>query len=106
MPEFEERREIWRRAFPAQTPLQDVDVEQLARQYDEISGGQIKLIAIGASMLAAGEDSKVTMSIIDRAYINELVKMRCLVKETNGSTGKPVAPSGGSGKTRIASRSM
>ena len=81
MPDREGRVEIWRKVFPEETPLDGVDVDLLAERYDRLSGGQIRMIAIGASMLAAGSDSAVTLRHIHRAFVNEMHKVQRLVEE-------------------------
>ncbi len=50
-PDAAQRREIWRRAFPAATPLGAVDVDALARL--DVAGGNIRNIAVNAAFLAA-----------------------------------------------------
>ncbi|MBX3156924.1 MAG: ATP-binding protein [Deltaproteobacteria bacterium] len=84
MPDYDGRLQIWSRSFPQQTPLRGVSLEKLASEYDEISGGQIKLIAMGAAMLAAADRTEVTMDCIERAYVNELIKMQRVVWVENG----------------------
>lgn len=72
------RLDIWRRAFPPEVPRLQIDYRGLAEKYEELSGGQIRMIAIGASLLAAGENSAVTMEHIFRSYANEMSKMQRL----------------------------
>ncbi len=50
-PDAANRAEIWRRIFPSQTPIQDLDVSRLARL--SIPGGNIRNIALHAAFLAA-----------------------------------------------------
>jgi ATP-dependent 26S proteasome regulatory subunit len=84
MPDYEGRLKIWQRSFPPETPLRRVSMEKLAEEYDDISGGQIKIIAMGAAMLAAADRTEVTMDCIERAYVNELMKMQRVVWVENG----------------------
>ncbi len=59
-PGKEERRQLWQNVFPKQVPIdEDVDWELLAEY--ELSGSQIKNIAVSAAYLAAGVHSKITM---------------------------------------------
>src|SRR5262249_933951 len=81
MPDLDGRREIWRRAFPGEVPLdKGVDFDFLAKEYDELSGGQIKIVAMGAAMLAAGTDTTVTLKHLQRAFENEMIKMQRVLK--------------------------
>ncbi|MCC6994172.1 MAG: ATP-binding protein [Deltaproteobacteria bacterium] len=75
------RLAIWQRVFPDEVPIKDVDLEYLATRYEDLSGGQIKMVALGASLLAAGQNSPVTMKIIERAHDNEMHKLNRLVAE-------------------------
>jgi hypothetical protein len=55
-PDHTARAEIWRRIFPADTPLAELDHAVLAQL--NVSGGVIRNIALGAAFLAA-EDSQL-----------------------------------------------
>ena len=79
-PDDAARQKIWRGVFPPSAPLADIDFQRLAKQWDDLSGGQIRLIALGAAMLAAGEDSAVAMLHVQRAYDNERDKMLRVVR--------------------------
>ncbi|HWK89972.1 MAG TPA: ATP-binding protein, partial [Longimicrobium sp.] len=72
-PDAAQREEIWRRAFPAAAPLQDVDPRKLARL--SVTGGNIRNIALGAAFLAAGEDAPLRMDHLLAAARSELAKM-------------------------------
>jgi hypothetical protein len=54
-PDASARAMIWRRIFPASTPLGDLDFDQLAQL--NISGGVIRNIAMHAAFLAADDSS-------------------------------------------------
>ncbi len=56
-PDEHARAEMWRRAFPAETPQADLDPAALARL--QLSGGSIRSIAFGAAFAAADEGSPV-----------------------------------------------
>ncbi|MBI1868061.1 MAG: ATP-binding protein [Methylocystis sp.] len=72
-PDEAERAEIWRRVFPRETPLDGVDVAQLARL--NVAGGNIRNIALGAAFLAADERSPVRMAHLLRTARAECAKL-------------------------------
>ncbi len=81
-PTAEYRRKIWRNVFPTDTPLsKTIDFEYLGNRF-ELSGGNIKNIALNAAFLAASHEREVTMKDILRSVSNEISK-----------TGKSVLPS-------------
>jgi AAA+ superfamily predicted ATPase len=53
-PDPDQREAIWRRIFPAQTPTQGLDYKRLAQL--NITGGNIRNIALNAAFLAAEEE--------------------------------------------------
>jgi SpoVK/Ycf46/Vps4 family AAA+-type ATPase len=59
-PEEPERRAIWARSFPPTAPVDDLDLDFLARQF-KVTGGVISNAALGAAFLAAAEDGPITM---------------------------------------------
>lgn len=74
MPDREQRYFLWKQSFPKELPLDfDVDLEWLAEQF-ELSGSNIKNIAVNAAFLAAPEQSVVGMSHIMKALKNEYKK--------------------------------
>jgi hypothetical protein len=58
-PDRIQREHIWRRVFPAATPVQNLDYEKLARL--DIPGGSIRNIALNAAFLAADAGEVVAM---------------------------------------------
>ncbi|MDB5034125.1 MAG: ATPase central domain protein [Chlorobi bacterium] len=54
-----ERREMWRKILPAETPTDGLDFERLAKL--NLTGGSISNVAINAAFLAARDNSPVTM---------------------------------------------
>jgi hypothetical protein len=74
----EQRAEIWRRSFPAATPTERLNLEQLARL--NVAGGNIRNIALNAAFLAAGAGEPVRMRHLHTATLHEYVKL-----------GKPLA---------------
>ena len=57
-----ERARLWARAFPAQAPVAELDIERLARL--AASGGMIRNIALNAAFCAAGQGTEVTMELV------------------------------------------
>jgi hypothetical protein len=74
-----ERKLIWMKMFPPETPLEltdpveQVDYDRLAKV--NLTGGGINNAALNAAFLAARAGSKVTMSLLVRAIQTELKKM-------------------------------
>ncbi|MDA8219093.1 MAG: AAA family ATPase [Dehalococcoidales bacterium] len=82
-PEEDHRFRIWRRAFPALTPLgADADLKFLARQF-KVPGGNIRNIALAASFLAAAEGRPVHMEHLIWATKREFQKMGKLIVATD-----------------------
>jgi len=67
------RAEIWRRIFPPQTPLAELDVNRLARL--NVAGGNIRNIALNAAFLAAEAGGPVRMEHLLRAARTEYAKI-------------------------------
>ena len=76
-PEFEARYAIWQSIFPDETPVGDLDYRFLA-SFD-LTGGNIKNVALTAAFLAADEGSSVAMRHVVRAVRRELQKTGRLV---------------------------
>ena len=72
-PGVEQRKEIWRRIFPPATPTAGLDIDKLARL--NVSGGNIKNIALYAAFLAAEAGEPVRMSHLLRAARVEYSKL-------------------------------
>jgi SpoVK/Ycf46/Vps4 family AAA+-type ATPase len=72
-PDAAARAEIWRRAFPATTPVEGLDSIKLARL--NVAGGNIRNIAMNAAFLAADGGRSVHMSEVLQAARTELAKM-------------------------------
>jgi SpoVK/Ycf46/Vps4 family AAA+-type ATPase len=73
-PDEAERRRIWEKIWPAQTPLSsDVDFDFLAAL--KLSGGNIKNIAHGSAYLACAQRSEVTMEHLLHATRREYQNM-------------------------------
>ena len=72
-PDAAQRAEIWRRVFPAATPTEGLDPRLLARL--NVSGGNIRNIALNAAFLAADAGESVRMSHLLRAARSECAKL-------------------------------
>lgn len=72
-PDMMQRAEIWRRIFPENTPLANLDISKLARL--SIAGGNIRNIALHAAFLAADAGEPVTMTHLLRAAHSEYAKL-------------------------------
>ena len=84
-PNEKSRKEIWKGMYPKEVPLSDdVDFDYLARQF-ELSGGNIKNIAVTSAFLAARNDKELKMKHILTALKYELTKQgKTLLKEDFG----------------------
>ena len=74
-----ERAVIWRKSFPAQTPVAELDLDRLAKF--NLSGGNIQGIALNAAFLAAEDGAPVTMAHVLAALRTEFVKLERVVSE-------------------------
>lgn len=84
-PAAPQRADIWRKVFPAQTPVGELDYQHLARF--NLTGGSIHNIALNAAFLAAGSaSSQVTMPLILDAIRGELRKLDKPVNEAEFRT--------------------
>ena len=72
-PDSAQRADIWRRIFPAATPVESLDVERLARL--NVAGGHIRNIALNAAFLAADVGEPVRMIHLLRAAESEYLKI-------------------------------
>jgi SpoVK/Ycf46/Vps4 family AAA+-type ATPase len=77
----EDRKKIWQRVFPAETPLQSLDYDRLARL--NLTGGSIHNIALNAAFMAAQADRWVGMSFVLAAARDELRKLERPVNEAD-----------------------
>ena len=72
-PDHQHREKIWRRVFPAATPLDAIDYGALARV--NLPGGNIRNIALNAAFLAADADAPVGMTHLHAAAQAESAKL-------------------------------
>ena len=78
LPDKESREAIWRRIFPAETPCEELDFAFLA-EFD-LTGGNIKNIAMTAAVMAAEDDSPVGMEYVAGAVKREFQKIGKLIR--------------------------
>ena len=79
-PEAAQRAEIWRRVFPGRTPVEGLNIDQLARL--RVAGGNIHNIAMGAAFLAADADEPVRMEHLLAATRAEFAKLEIPLNDT------------------------
>jgi len=78
-PNASQREAIWRRIFPAGTPLSELDYERLGQF--KMTGGSIYNVALNAAFTAAGADEPVSMPHILNSARVEFTKWGRLVNE-------------------------
>jgi hypothetical protein len=79
-PDTAQRAEIWRRIYPAATPVESLDVNKLARL--NVAGGNIRNIAMHSAFLAAQSDEPVRMGHLLRAARSECAKLEKQLTES------------------------
>ncbi len=89
-PDIEQRKEIWQKVFPVNTPLdKNLDLSRLAKF--NLTGGNIHNVALNSAFLAAQEDSAITMPLLLNATRTEFKKLERPAKESDfrwqGPTG-------------------
>jgi SpoVK/Ycf46/Vps4 family AAA+-type ATPase len=72
-PAADDRRRIWERVFPAQADVDGLELAMLSNL--DLSGGNIRSIAVNAAFLAAAEGVPIGMSHVVRAAAREYVKL-------------------------------
>jgi hypothetical protein len=80
-PGVKERRVMWQKVFPQQTPIEELDFNRLA-QFN-LTGASIHNIALNAAFLAAREEKKVTMELILKAARTEYKKLERPINEAD-----------------------
>ena len=78
-PDHAARIDIWQRIFPVQTPTQGLATERLAQL--NMTGGNIRNMALAAAFLAAEDASPVTMQHIRRAAEAEYRKVERVLSD-------------------------
>jgi SpoVK/Ycf46/Vps4 family AAA+-type ATPase len=84
-PDAEGRLRIWQGVWPMKTPRQDLDLEFMASRF-ELTGGNIRNIALAAAFLGAERGGCVRMEHLIRATWKEYQKMGKVIME--GEFGK------------------
>jgi len=79
-PHADQRLAIWQRVWPKNMPREDLDLNFMARRF-EISGGNIRNIALSAAFLGAEDGGCVKMKHLIRATWQEYQKMGKVVME-------------------------
>ena len=79
-PDAEQRAEIWRRAFPKQTPIRELDYLKLAKL--SVAGGNIRNIALNSAFIAADHNEPVQMKHILQAAKIEYIKLEKPMMDT------------------------
>jgi hypothetical protein len=83
-----DRKRIWEKVFPAETPKDALDYDHLARL--NLTGGSIHNVALSAAFLAARAGTPVTMPLIFEAARTEFRKLEKPVNEADFRSLKPV----------------
>lgn len=78
-PDYELRVEIWRRVFPAQAPVSDLDVGKLAQLH--VAGANIRNIALRAAFLAAEAKAPINHAHLLDAARSEYEKLEKTIGE-------------------------
>lgn len=79
-PDSAMREAIWRRVFPASTPLEGIDYRRLGKL--NLPGGNIRNIALNAAFLAADAGQAVSMAHLLRAAQSESAKLERPLADT------------------------
>ncbi len=83
-PDAAQREQLWRGAFPRETPVDELDYTFLSRSF-ELSGGSIKNVVLTAAYLAAREGDSVGMKHLIEGIIQEYKKSgKVLLKDRMG----------------------
>jgi ATP-dependent 26S proteasome regulatory subunit len=82
-PDVVDRRNIWERIWPESTPrASGLDLDMMAKRF-EITGGNIRNIALAAAFLAADDTDEVSMVHIMQATQREYQKMGKVVRDSD-----------------------
>ncbi len=79
-PDIRNRKMIWQKVFPEEASVDEMEYDLLARM--EISGGNIRNIALNAAFLAASESSPIGMSHVVPAARREYSKINKMITES------------------------
>jgi SpoVK/Ycf46/Vps4 family AAA+-type ATPase len=67
------RKRLWRRSFPTEATLDELDWDALARA--ELAGGNIQSAALAAAYLAAQNGGTITSEHVEHALLREYQKL-------------------------------
>jgi hypothetical protein len=76
-----ERKRMWQKVFPQETPHEQLDYDRLARF--NLTGGSIRNSALNAAFLAAQAGTPVSMALIFNAVRTELRKLERPINEAD-----------------------
>jgi AAA+ superfamily predicted ATPase len=76
-----ERKAIWTKVFPRETPVEPLDFDRLAKL--GLAGGSVHNVALTSAILAAHRNASVTMPIVLEAARAELRKLERPVNEAD-----------------------
>jgi SpoVK/Ycf46/Vps4 family AAA+-type ATPase len=82
-PDVNQRKEIWQRIFPKDTPTERLDYGKLARL--NVAGGHIRNIALNAAFVAADVGEPVMMKHIKQAALIEYMKLGMMLTDAETS---------------------
>jgi hypothetical protein len=88
-----ERRRMWQRVFPAETPVGVLDLDRLAKL--NLSGANIQSMALSAAFMAAQAGTPVTMNLLMEAGRIEMRKLDRPVNESEFRWVETASASGG-----------
>ncbi|MCH7719886.1 MAG: ATP-binding protein [Planctomycetes bacterium] len=80
-PIADDRRRIWMRVFPSETPTEGLDYERLVRL--NLTGGSILNISLNAAFLAARAGEQVSMRLVLEAARSEFRKLERPINEAD-----------------------
>ncbi len=80
VPDAAARANLWRGIFPKNTPTHLLDYQRLAQL--EVSGGNIRNIALNAAFNASSENSPITMNHLYEVALEEIRKLKRLPRPT------------------------
>jgi len=85
-PGIKERKAMWEKAFPPETPTAEIDGDRLAKL--NLTGGHIHNIAVNAAFIAARRGKEVTMEGVLAAARMEFRKLERNIKEADLRLGE------------------
>lgn len=91
-PGVKERKLIWQKVFPPETPTGELDYDQLSRL--NLTGGSIHNITLNAAFMAARAGTAVTMPLVLEAARSEFRKLEKPVNEADFRMVRPVGVKG------------